>query len=371
MPAAPIDPGARAAAAQQDDSHHGGGVFFEGDAAAAAAPALVPVVAAADDAPPPPATLFAAVDIAEDEPHPEGLVARAALGAAAAEEQGAGGGGGGPGAGSARQRLGRRYFRKMKGGLDHPPPVPHFADLVWSFVGAFAAILAVSGLDAALWGLPPATRAYDVSFSSSSSSLAPAPTATTATSPPPHPLGALPVLVASFGASAVLLFGAPESKLSQPRGCVGGHVLSAIVGVLARLALGETGARAPAYVVAALGMALALTVMQLTQTTHPPGGATALIACTAPGVVSLQAWYGARFVLAVALGSVVMMVCAVLANNLAADRAYPTYWWWGTRGPPRWCCGLAGGAAWRGRRKEQRQQPKAPAASSASSAPPA
>jgi CBS-domain-containing membrane protein len=30
----------------------------------------------------------------------------------------------------------------------------------------------------------------------------------------------------------------------------------------------------------AVGMSLALLAMQLTQTTHPPGGATALIACS-------------------------------------------------------------------------------------------
>jgi hypothetical protein len=347
MPAAPVDPDAGAAAAralEQDRSHHGGM-----DAAAANADAVVLAAANIPTTTPAPPPLFAAVDIGEDEPHPEGLVERAALSAggndvppANGQEQ--------PPPPPRRRPFARAYAAKMRGGLDHPPPIPHLADLLWSFVGAFAAILAVSGLDAALWGLPPAARSYDVSFSSSSAAAAAAPSAPLPLQTNnPHPLGALPVLVASFGASAVLLFGAPESKLSQPRGCVGGHILSACVGVLARLALGELGARAPAYVVAALGMALALTTMQLTRTTHPPGGATALIACTAPGVVSPKAWYGARFVLAVALGSVVMMVCAVLVNNLAADRAYPTYWWWGTGGPPKWL-----------RRKQEQRRSAAP-----------
>lgn len=351
MPAAPVDPDARAAAAralEQDRSHHG-----TADANADAA------------APPPP--LFAAVDIAEDEPHPEGLVERAALSAGENEAPPAANGQQQPPQQPPRRRrpFARAYAAKMRGNLDHPPPIPHLADLLWSFVGAFAAILAVSGLDAALWGLPPAARSYDVSFSSSSSAAASSPAAAAATTSAiypnnPHPLGALPVLVASFGASAVLLFGAPESKLSQPRGCVGGHILSACVGVLARLALGELSARAPAYVVAALGMALALTVMQLTRTTHPPGGATALIACTAPGVASPQAWYGARFVLAVALGSVVMTVCAVLVNNLAADRAYPTYWWWGTGGPPKWL-----------RRKQEQRRSSGPPTTKQAPVPPA
>ncbi len=34
----------------------------------------------------------------------------------------------------------------------------------------------------------------------------------------------VPLLVASFGASAVLLFGIPEAKLAQPRAFVGGQV---------------------------------------------------------------------------------------------------------------------------------------------------
>ena len=34
-----------------------------------------------------------------------------------------------------------------------------------------------------------------------------------------------PLLIGSFGASAVLLFGATESPLAQPRNLVGGHLL--------------------------------------------------------------------------------------------------------------------------------------------------
>lgn len=315
----------------QDRSYHGGAAGDGGVGAATAttAPVVLAGVGGADvERPPHAATATTAVvDIAEDEPHPEGRVEQAAMRISAG---GAGNGNGGPPTlprrGGHLKRAAASYFSKMRGGLDHPPPVPRFPDLIWSFVGAFCAILAVSGLDSALWGLPSMARSYDTSA------------AAAAIAPNQHPLGALPVLVASFGASAVLLFGVPESKLSQPRGCIGGHALSAVVGVLVRLALGpEVGAHAPPYVVAALGMALALTAMQLTRTPHPPGGATALIACTAPGVAEPSAWFGARFVIAVAVGSCVMTLVAVLVNNLAADRAYPTYWWWGSGGPPKWC----------------------------------
>jgi CBS domain-containing membrane protein len=409
-PPAPLAPGdgggGEMEQQQQDRSYHGG------ENGARRAPHAIVTAAAAATAPtpqlplPPPPTATAptaaahpprhqavVVDVAEDEPHPEGRVQQAALrmSAAAADDDASrssepppssspGGAGGHPHCHPHRRLLPARlraYFAKMRGQLDHPPAIPPLIDLLWSFIGAFCAILAVSGLDAALWGLPSPVRSYEGMGGAGAGAGAgagggPVATTTTTTTTTPqqqHPLGALPVLVASFGASAVLLFGVPESKLSQPRGCVGGHALSAAVGVLARLAFGpEYGARAPLYVVAALGMALALTVMQLTRTPHPPGGATALIACTAPGVVAgAGAWYGARFVLAVAVGSVIMTAVAVLVNNLAADRAYPTYWWWGTQGAPSWWCLVAAGSR---RQRQKQQQTPAAAAGAAAKVPP-
>jgi CBS-domain-containing membrane protein len=64
--------------------------------------------------------------------------------------------------------------------------------------------------------------------------------------------------------------------------CSGGQVVSAIVGVCIRLALDKVQ-----WLANALGMSLALLAMQLTQTTHPPGGATALIACS---MASMAPW---------------------------------------------------------------------------------
>lgn len=50
----------------------------------------------------------------------------------------------------------------------------------------------------------------------------------------------MPMLVASFGASAVLLYGVPDAPLSQPRNVFFGHTLSATVGVLASTLFGLT-----------------------------------------------------------------------------------------------------------------------------------
>lgn len=175
------------------------------------------------------------------------------------------------------------YFQKMRGAGSRPPRV-NAAEIIWSFIGALAGIAAVAFLH---------ERVAD-------------------------PAG-LSMLIGSFGASAVLLYGAPRSPLAQPRNLVGGHVLSALVGVTVRLALPT-----PGWLSCALAVALAIAVMHATGTLHPPGGATALIAVTGgPKIVAL----GYLYVLVPALsGALVMLLVAVLTNNAAPKRRYPEYW---------------------------------------------
>lgn len=65
--------------------------------------------------------------------------------------------------------------------------------------------------------------------------------------------------------------------------------------------------------------------MQFTETTHPPGGATALLAVTTQPLLP-----GAHFlfiVMPVLTGSLAMLVVALVINNLAPKRTYPTFWW--------------------------------------------
>lgn len=64
-------------------------------------------------------------------------------------------------------------------------------------------------------------------------------------------------------------------------------------------------------------MSLALLVMQLTSTTHPPGGATALIIASA---TELPRWHGFSYVVTVAWGSAVMLLVALIWNNLNPKR---------------------------------------------------
>lgn len=71
----------------------------------------------------------------------------------------------------------------------------------------------------------------------------------------------------------------------------------------------------------ATAMALALTLMQITKTVHPPGGATALIAVITPTIVEM-AWF---YIGIVFLSSILQITVGCLVNNI--ERKYPQYWW--------------------------------------------
>ncbi len=61
--------------------------------------------------------------------------------------------------------------------------------------------------------------------------------------------------------------------------------------------------------------------MGVTQTVHPPAGATALLAATSPEITAL----GWNLLALVLLGSVLMLVSACIINNI--HRRFPIYWW--------------------------------------------
>jgi CBS-domain-containing membrane protein len=127
-------------------------------------------------------------------------------------------------------------------------------------------------------------------------------------------LAGTPLLIGSFGATAVLLFGAHDSPLAQPRNLVGGHVISALVAVLVVALAGSTP------VTVALAVGLSMLLMNLTHTTHPPGGATALI--------GVQASAGPDFIVVPVLaGALILLVVALLTNNCVYHRRYPRHWW--------------------------------------------
>lgn len=123
-------------------------------------------------------------------------------------------------------------------------------------------------------------------------------------------------LIGSFGASCVLVYGVIQSPLAQPRNLVGGHVVSAIIGVSVQKLLPDI-----LWIAAPLAVSLSIVFMQVTKTLHPPGGATALIAATgSPQILSLGYWYVLSPVLS---GSLILLIIALVFNNLTKNRKYP------------------------------------------------
>lgn len=175
-----------------------------------------------------------------------------------------------------RLRLGTRtklYLQKMRGGAPRPARL-HHSHIFWSWVGAFLGITAT--------GYPAA-------------------------------LVHTPLLIAPFGATCVLIFGAPDSPLAQPRNVIGGHCIATLISLTLLHVFGSD------WWVMALAVATAIGAMQLTSTLHPPAGATPLV------VIMTKVSWGFFFV-PVLSGALVLVACAVLFNNLAHERRYPRYW---------------------------------------------
>ncbi|MGQ8336296.1 HPP family protein [Sunxiuqinia sp. A32] len=125
-------------------------------------------------------------------------------------------------------------------------------------------------------------------------------------------------LIGSFGASAVLIYGATNSPLAQPRNLIGGHLLSAFVGVSIYKLLADYEML---WLNAALAVSLSIVAMQCTKTLHPPGGATALIAnLGTPKVLSLGYFY---IIYPVFTGVAMLFIIAIVTNNIPKDRSYP------------------------------------------------
>lgn len=176
------------------------------------------------------------------------------------------------------------YLGKMRGRtLEGPPSVP-LSEVLWSWLGACCGIGLLSFMNQAFL-----------------------------------PSGDNLLLIGSFGASAVLVYGAPRAPLSQPRNLVGGHILSATIGVICFQALGFLP-----WLAAPLAVATAIAVMHLTRTLHPPGGATALIAVA--GSDQIHALGFLYILMPVGVGALTLLLVGLLVNNLPRQRQYPEHW---------------------------------------------
>jgi len=125
----------------------------------------------------------------------------------------------------------------------------------------------------------------------------------------------LPWIVASMGASAVLLFAVPQGPLSQPWPFVAGHLISGFVGVTVVLFIDDL------VIASCLAVSSAIFFMYITGSLHPPGGATALTVVV--GGSSIQSLGYMYLLTPVGINLLVMLLWALIVNNLLPNRCYP------------------------------------------------
>jgi CBS-domain-containing membrane protein len=124
------------------------------------------------------------------------------------------------------------------------------------------------------------------------------------------------LIVASMGASAVLLFAVPHSALAQPWNVMGGHLVSAVIGVGCARYIPEL------MLAAALSVGIAIVAMHYLRCIHPPGGATALSAVVGGSAVHAM---GYSYVLQpILINCVVILAVAIVFNALFDYYRYPT-----------------------------------------------
>ncbi len=117
------------------------------------------------------------------------------------------------------------------------------------------------------------------------------------------------LIMAPFGASCVLLFSAPAVPLSQPVNVVGGHIVSAAVGLILLWILPN------AWWAVALAVGAAITAMALLRVTHPPAGANPLVIfALTPGPLFL--------ITPVAIGAILLVIIAT-AYHRTTGTPYP------------------------------------------------
>jgi CBS-domain-containing membrane protein len=121
------------------------------------------------------------------------------------------------------------------------------------------------------------------------------------------------LLLGSFGASCVLLFGYPEAPFAQPVNVVGGHFLSTVIGIAALQLCG------PQPWALALAVGLAISVMMATRTVHPPAGSNPVIV-----FLGHSGWHFLLF--PVMSGAVLLVLIAWAYNNATRNTRYPHYW---------------------------------------------
>src|ERR1700733_4873289 len=121
------------------------------------------------------------------------------------------------------------------------------------------------------------------------------------------------LLLGSFGASCVLVFGYPDAPFAQPMNVIGGHIICTIIGLAALHWFG------PHAWSLALAFGLSIRAMMATRTVHPPAGSN-------PVIVFLGHSGWGFLLFPVVVGVLVLVLIGWLYNNAVRNTPYPHYW---------------------------------------------
>lgn len=166
------------------------------------------------------------------------------------------------------------FLKKLKGDGASLPPQPSNKSVALAWLGGVLAIAAVAALTDSL---------------------------------------SVALLLGSFGASCVLVFGYPDVPFSQPRNVVAGHVISSLVGLVFLVAFG------PHWWAVALAVGTAIALMMLTRTVHPPAGSN-------PVIIFLTQPSWGFLLFPTLVGALVLVAVALIYNNATRGAKYPKYW---------------------------------------------
>ena len=120
-------------------------------------------------------------------------------------------------------------------------------------------------------------------------------------------------LLASFGATTVIVFGYHDNPFAQPKNVFFGHSLTTLVGILFITFFGVS------FITIGLAVGIGVMLMMAFKITHPPAGGNSIIVMI--GGVSFQ-----FLIFPVMAGAIAIIIGGIIYNRLILKRKYPQTW---------------------------------------------
>ena len=117
-------------------------------------------------------------------------------------------------------------------------------------------------------------------------------------------------LIPSFGASLVLITAAYSSPLAQPKNIFFGHIISSLCGFIVIYFFGVN------FISIGLAVGLAVTMMMITKTVHPPAGANPIIIILGNESLSF-------LLMPISIGAAILVIYSIIFNRFICKRNYP------------------------------------------------